>query len=85
MGKRKAPPASDDVETQQHPDNTQKAAKQPKLSAEAVAFKNKEKVLLLSSRGITHRQVCLSGHTLKYTNFSALQGDNHTLTVGHGI
>lgn len=57
MGKRKTPPTADEAEVQQQGDRKQKAAKQPKLSTEAPGFKNKEKVLLLSSRGITHRQV----------------------------
>lgn len=55
MGKRKAPPAADEAEPQQSNAGERKAAKQPKLATEASGFKNKEKVLLLSSRGITHR------------------------------
>ena len=55
MGKRKAPPAANEAEVQQSIDGERKAAKQPKLATEASGFKNKEKVLLLSSRGITHR------------------------------
>jgi len=55
MGKRKAPPAADEAELQQSKSGERKAAKQPKLAPEASGFKNKEKVLLLSSRGITHR------------------------------
>lgn len=55
MGKRKAPPAADVAELQQSNDGERKAAKQPKMATEAPGFKNKEKVLLLSSRGITHR------------------------------
>ncbi len=55
MGKRKAPPAANEAELQQSNAGQRKAAKQPKLATEASGFKNKEKVLLLSSRGITHR------------------------------
>ncbi len=55
MGKRKVPPATDEAELQQSNAGERKAAKQPKLATEASLFKNKEKVLLLSSRGITHR------------------------------
>lgn len=55
MVKRKAPPAADEAELQQSNAGERKAAKQPKLATEASGFKNKEKVLLLSSRGITHR------------------------------
>lgn len=53
MGKRKAVHGTDVVQVE---DGAQKAAKQAKTSPEASGFKNKEKVLLLSSRGITHRQ-----------------------------
>ena len=56
MGKRKTAPISDAAEQPQQEDGQQKAAKQAKLSTEGPGFKNKEKVLLLSSRGITHRQ-----------------------------
>ena len=58
MGKRKAPPAADKEEVHHQDHGKQNTPKQPKLSAEASpGFKNKEKVLLLSSRGITHRYV----------------------------
>lgn len=52
MGKRKAAHVTDVTQVE---DGAQKAAKQAKISPEASGFKNKEKVLLLSSRGITHR------------------------------
>lgn len=55
MGKRKATPVANEAELQQSNAGERKAAKQPKLATEASGFKNKEKVLLLSSRGITHR------------------------------
>ena len=60
MGKRKAAPASDTTHVPGAEDGAQKAAKQAKTSTEASGFKNKEKVLLLSSRGITHRYNCSS-------------------------
>ena len=56
MGKRKTAPISDAAGQPQQEDGQQKSAKQAKLSTEGPGFKNKEKVLLLSSRGITHRQ-----------------------------
>ena len=55
MGKRKAAPASDVTDDIGVENGAQKAAKQAKTSTEVSGFKNKEKVLLLSSRGITHR------------------------------
>ena len=58
MGKRKAAPTSDVTDQAQHVEGQQKPAKQAKLANEVSAFKNKEKVLLLSSRGITHRSDC---------------------------
>ena len=58
MVKRKAPPVADDASPQEQLDTGKKAAKQPRLAPEASGFKNKEKVLILSSRGITHRRVC---------------------------
>ena len=58
MVKRKAPPVADDAGPQEQLEGGKKAAKQPKLAPEASGFKNKEKVLILSSRGITHRRVC---------------------------
>ena len=59
MVKRKAPPVADDGETGGLLDGALKPAKQAKVAADAAAFKNKEKVLLLSSRGITHRYILM--------------------------
>ena len=59
MGKRKQPPTPTPTEDMADVDEHQKPAKQPKLSTETPGFKNKEKVLLLSSRGITHRYTSL--------------------------
>ena len=56
MGKRKVAPAFDVTDAVGVQSGAQKAAKQSKTSTDAFGFKNKEKVLLLSSRGITHRQ-----------------------------
>ncbi|KAL3140430.1 hypothetical protein ABBQ38_004690 [Trebouxia sp. C0009 RCD-2024] len=55
MGKRKAAPTPDVTQEPQQTPGGQKPAKQAKTSTETPGFKNKEKVLLLSSRGITHR------------------------------
>lgn len=57
MGKRKTAPTPDVTEEPQQTPGGQKPAKQAKISTETPGFKNKEKVLLLSSRGITHRQI----------------------------
>ena len=55
MGKRKQPPTPSHTDDKADDSVHLKAAKQPKLSTEVPGFKNKEKVLLLSPRGITHR------------------------------
>lgn len=59
MGKRKQPPTPTPTDDTADVDGHQKPAKQPKFSTETPGFKNKEKVLLLSSRGITHRYISL--------------------------